>query len=53
MGYYDLTVEAIDNQGNKNVSHVLRRDVFYSDPPTIELQPISPAVFDLTIVGAA
>ena len=51
MGYYDLTAEVIDNQGNKNVSHVLRRDVFYSDPPTIELQPISPATFDISTAG--
>ena len=45
MGYYDLVAEAIDNQGNKNVSKILRRDVFYSDPPVIELQPITPASF--------
>ena len=49
MGYYDLVAEATDNQGNKNVSKILRRDVFYSDPPVIELQPITPPTFTAEI----
>ena len=28
QGYYDLYLMVTDNQGNRNVSRILRRDVF-------------------------
>ncbi|MEL0099709.1 MAG: Ig-like domain-containing protein, partial [Opitutae bacterium] len=43
QGYYDLYLMVTDNQGNKNVSEILRRDVFPSEPPSFTFQPVSPA----------
>ena len=43
-GYYDVYFEVLDNQGNRNVSSVMRREVFYSEAPEFEFQPASHAV---------
>ena len=42
-GYYDVYFEVLDNQGNRNVSSVMRREVFYSEAPEFEFQPASHA----------
>ena len=44
QGYYDLYLMVTDNQGNRNVSRILRRDVFPSEPPSFTFQPVSPAI---------
>jgi hypothetical protein len=38
-GYYDLYFEVTDNKGNKTVSDIMRREVFYTNPPIIEFEP--------------
>jgi len=43
-GYYDVYFEVLDNQGNRNVSSLMRREVFYSEAPEFEFQPASHAV---------
>ena len=43
-GYYDIFFEVLDNQGNRNVSSVMRREVFYSEAPQFDFQPASPAI---------
>ena len=40
-GVFDIYFEATDNQGNKNVSSVMRREVFFSETPEFEFQPAS------------
>ena len=42
-GYYDIFFEVLDNQGNRNVSSVMRRKSLL-EAPQFDFQPASPAI---------